>query len=315
MSTIVNTALGVDVSKRDLDVASNDADAVTRFTNDPAGIDALVAFAQEAKVDRIIVEATGGYQTPLVAALAHARLPVVVVNPRQVREFARATGRLAKTDRIDARVLAAFGVAIKPELRMLMDEQSEALAALLTRRQQLIQMRTAEKNRLGLAPTRAVKKNLKAHIQWLDRHLDDTDREIHALVHASPVWREKDELLESIKGIGPTTAHALIGRLPELGSLDRKQIAALAGLAPFNRDSGALRGQRVIWGGRSAVRQALYMATVSAISSNPAIRDFYHRLKASGKPTKVARTACMRKLLTIANAILRDRSTWQPKMG
>ena len=313
MAETVNTALGVDVSKRHIDVALSEQDPVSRFDHDARGIAALVALATEANVDRIIVEATGGYQTDLVAALAHAGLPVLVVNPRQVRAFARATGQLAKTDRIDAHVLARFAVAVKPPLRRLNDEQADLLGALLTRRQQLIQMRTAEKNRLALAAA-SVKKNLKAHIQWLDRHLHDTDGDIRTLIRSSPLWREKDQLLESVPGIGETTAFALIGRLPELGTLNRKEIAALAGLAPFNRDSGTLSGKRIIWGGRCAVRQTLYMATISAIRSNPAIAAFYQRLKANGKPSKVAITACMRKLLTIANAVVRDQTTWQPKM-
>lgn len=312
MSEAVESAVGVDVSKRHLDVASSETDVVERVSNDAVGIAALVAQATAPAVDRIVVEASGGYETHLVAALADAGLPVVVVNPRPVREFARATGRLAKTDRIDAQVLVAFALAVQPPLRPLKDEQAAALRELLARRQQLLQMRTAEKNRLALTPSASVRKNLKAHLKWLDRHLGDTDREIRALIRSSPVWRTRDELLKGIPGLGETTAHALIGQLPELGSLDRKQIAALAGLAPFNRDSGTLRGHRTIWGGRRAVRQALYMATISAIRCNPSIRTFYQRLKANGKPSKVAITACMRKLLTIANAVVRDQSEWSP---
>ncbi len=311
MGEDVTRVLGVDVSKASLDVAWSGDGEVQRLANDTAGISAVVAKAQELEVQRITVEASGGWQLPLVAALLHAGLPVVVVNPRQVREYARATGTLAKTDRIDARVLCAFTLAVQPPLRALKDQQAEALSALLARRQQLLGMRTAEKNRLTLGATGLVRKNLKAHIKWLDRHLRDTDRELKQLIEASPAWQAKEDLLTSAPGIGNTTARVLIGQLPELGQLNHKQIAALAGLAPFNRDSGTLRGQRMIWGGRHDVRTALYMATVSAIRANPPIRDFYERLKSNGKPSKVALTACMRKLLVTLNAMLRDQTPWQ----
>lgn len=311
MGEDVMRVLGVDVSKASLDMAWSRDDKVQRLANDKAGIEAVVAKAHQLEVQRITVEASGGWQLPLVAALLHAGLPVVVVNPRQVREYARATGTLAKTDRIDARVLCAFTLAVQPPLRPLKDQQAEALSALLARRQQLLGMRTAEKNRLTLGATGLVRKNLKAHIKWLDRHLRDTDRELKQLIEASPAWQAKEDLLTSAPGIGNTTARVLIGQLPELGRLNHKQIAALAGLAPFNRDSGTLRGQRMIWGGRHEVRTALYMATVSAIRANPPIRDFYERLKSNGKPSKVALTACMRKLLVTLNAMLRDQIPWQ----
>ncbi len=311
MGEDVTRVLGVDVSKAGLDVACSGDDKVQRLANDKAGIEAVVARAHELDAQRITVEASGGWQLPLVAALLHAGLPVVVVNPRQVREYARATGTLAKTDRIDARVLCAFTLAVQPPLRPLKDQQAEALSALLARRQQLLGMRTAEKNRLTLGATGPVRKNLKAHIKWLDRHLRDTDRELKQLIEASPAWQTKEDLLTSAPGIGNTTARVLIGQLPELGQLNHKQIAALAGLAPFNRDSGTLRGQRMIWGGRHEVRTALYMATVSAVRANPPIRDFYQRLKSNGKPSKVALTACMRKLLVTLNAMLRDQTPWQ----
>ncbi len=311
MGEDVSRVLGIDVSKASLDVAWSGDGEVQRLANDTAGISAVVAKAHQLDVQRITVEASGGWQLPLVAALLHAGLPVVVVNPRQVREYARATGTLAKTDRIDARVLCAFTLAVQPPLRPLKDQQAEALSALLARRQQLSGMRTAEKNRLTLGATGLVRKNLKAHISWLDRHLRDTDRELKQLIEASPAWQAKEDLLTSAPGIGNTTARVLIGQLPELGQLSHKQIAALAGLAPFNRDSGTLRGQRMIWGGRHEVRTALYMATVSAIRANPPIRDFYQRLKSNGKPSKVALTACMRKLLVTLNAMLRDQTPWQ----
>lgn len=306
----VTLVVGIDVSKHWLDVATTQATRIERFEHSPQGIGGVLELAREVGAERITLEASGGWETSLVAALAEAGLPVVVVNPRQVRAYARATARLAKTDRIDARLLCDFTVAVQPPLRPLKDAQAIALAALLARREQLLAMRSAEKNRLSLGAQGAVRSNLKAHIRWLDRHLADTDREIQRLIQASPLWQATEDLLTSAPGIGSTTARALIGRLPELGRLNHKQIAALAGLAPFNRDSGTLRGQRMIWGGRREVRQALYMATLAAIRSNPAIRTFYQRLKASGKPSKVAITACMRKLLTTLNAMLRDQTPW-----
>lgn len=311
MSESVTKVLAVDVARDHLDIAAAADGDVERLAHDAAGIGEVVQRAQSLDVQRITVEASGGWQTQLVAALLQAGLPVIVVNPRQVREYARATGRLAKTDKIDARVLCAFTLAVQPPLRKLKDEQAEALSALLARREQLVSMRTAEKNRLTLGATGPVRKNLKAHIQWLDRHLRDTDRELKQLIEASPAWQAKQDLLTSAPGIGDTTARLLIGRLPELGALDHKQIAALAGLAPFNRDSGTLRGKRMIWGGRHEVRTALYMATIAAIRANPPIREFYQHLKANGKPSKVAITACMRKLLIVLNAMVRDNTRWK----
>jgi transposase len=310
MANAIERAFGIDVSKEFLDVAVEPAGEPRRVSHDAAGIEALLEWALRETPDRIVVEATGGWESTLVGVLAHAGLPVVIVNPRQVREFARATGRLAKTDELDARILCAFALAVQPPLRPLKDEQALALTALVTRRQQLLQMRTAEKNRLALSNTSLVRRNLKEHIKWLSRHLKDTDREIGALIKDSPLWLETERLLEQVPAVGPVTTHTLIAHLPELGSLNRKQIAALAGLAPFNRDSGTLRGHRMIWGGRTEVRQVLYMATVCAIRANPLIRAFYERLRANGKPAKVALVASMRKLLTILNAIVRDRRAW-----
>jgi transposase len=310
MSTAVTCVMGIDVSRQWLDVATTETTEIERLANTGKGLEHLLQQARQLGAERITVEASGGWQTPLVATLAEAGLPVVVVNPRQVRAYARATGKLAKTDRIDARVLCDFTLAVQPPLRPLKDAQAQALSALLARRQQLLVMRTAEKNRLALGAAGKVRKNIRDHVRWLDRHLADTDGEIQKLIEASPVWRAQEELLTSAPGIGDTTARVLIGQLPELGHLNRQQIAALAGLAPFNRDSGTLRGQRVVWGGRREVRQALYMATLSAIRSNPPIRAFYARLKANGKPSKVAITACMRKLLTMLNAMLRDQTPW-----
>lgn len=309
MSEAISRVLGVDVSKDWLDVAAEPEGEVRRFGNDPEGFRAVTALARES--ERITLEASGGYQTRLVAALLEAGLPVVVVNPRQVREYARATGRLAKTDRIDARILCAFTLAVQPPLRELKDEQAELLSSLIGRRRQLIEMRTAEKNRLALGARGKVRKNLKAHIEWLDRHLRDTDRELRQLIERSPAWQEKQDLLTSAPGVGKITAKMLIAQLPELGRLTHKQIAALVGVAPFNRDSGTLRGQRTTWGGRRDVRVALYMATMSAIRANPPIKAFYERLIDRGKPGKVAMTACMRKLLIMLNAMLRDHKPWE----
>jgi len=310
MTAAVSRVLGIDVAKQWLDLASTESSQVERLPHTTEGIAQVLQRARQLAAERVTVEATGGWETPLVAALADAGLPVVVVNPRQVRAYARALGRLAKTDRIDARVLCAFTCAVQPPLRALKDEQSALLSALLARRQQLLAMRTAEKNRLALGAVGKVGKNLREHIKWLDRHLRDTDREIQRLIEASPVWQATEDLLTSAPGVGSITARVLIGQLPELGRLNRKQIVALAGLAPYNRDSGLHRGQRMIWGGRRDIRQALYMATLAAVRSNPPIRDFDTRLKESGKPSKVALTACMRRLLTILNAMVRDQRPW-----
>jgi transposase len=311
----VELALGIDVSKEFLDIAAAADGEVTRLSNDPSGVEAVLGLATEQRPDRIIVEATGGYESALVGVLAHAGLPIVVINPRQVREFARATGRLAKTDVLDARILCAFALAVQPPVRALKDEQARFLSSLVTRRQQLLQMRTAELNRLALGAEGAVRQNLKAHIKWLDQHLQDTEDGIRQLIKVSPLWCEKAQLLEEVPSVGRVTTHTLIAQLPELGRLNRKQIAALVGLAPFNRDSGTLRGHRTIWGGRSDVRDVLYMATLSAIRYNPVIRAFYRRLKDNGKPSKVALVACMRKLLTILNAIVRDSRRWNPQIA
>jgi transposase len=264
--------------------------------------------------ERVLLEATGGYEAPVVAALATAGLPVVVVNPRQVRDFAKALGHLAKTDRLDAAVLAHFADAVRPEIRPLPDEATQALAALLTRRRQLIDMRTAGRNRLALAPTRLAR-GIRSHIDWLNRQLDQLDEELAAAIQASPVWRAKEDLLRGVPGIGPVTGRILLGELPELGTLSRKQIAALAGLAPMAKDSGRFAGTRVIAGGRAGVRCGLYMAILSAVRYNPPIRAFYQRLRQAGKAVKVAQVAAMRKLLTILNAMVRDNRTWDPAVA
>lgn len=315
MSDQISSVLGIDVAKAHFDTAIEPQGEVRRWDNTDAGVAALLDWAQTQSFDRITIEASGGWEIPLVGALAHAGLPVIVVNPRQVREFARATGQLAKTDQLDARILCAFTLAVQPPLRPLKGEQARLLSDLVHRREQLVQMRTAEKNRMALSRSGMVKQNLSAHIKWLDKNIADTDGEIGQLIKVSPVWRAREKLLSNVPSIGRITAHVLIAYLPELGSLNRKQIAALVGLAPFNRDSGTLRGHRTVWGGRADVRRALYMATMSAIRFNPSIRPFYDRLRANGKPPKVALTACMRKLLTILNAMVRDQAEWDPSMA
>ena len=247
---------------------------------------------------------------PLVAALAAAALPVVVVNPRQVRDFARATGTLAKTDALDAAVLAHFADAVRPSVRPLRDAETQVLNSLAARRHQVMTMLVSEKNRLGTAIS-AVQPRIEAHIAWLEQELDDLDEGLRQTFRSSPVWREKDDLLRTVPGVGEQLSLTLLAYLPELGTLDRRQVAALVGVAPFNRDSGTLRGKRTVWAGRSRVRAALYMGTPSATRCNPIIRDFYQRLLASGKPKKAALVACMRKLLVTLNSMLKHRSPWR----
>jgi len=269
----------------------------------------LVARLDQLRPALVVLEATGGMELPLVGALAAAGLPVVVINPRQAREFAKATGRLAKTDAIDAQVLAHFAEAVRPRLRPLADAAAQELSALMTRRRQLIEMLTAERNRLRTAAP-AVRPDIQEHIRWLERRLADLDGDLSQTIRSSDIWREKDDLLQSAPGVGPVVSTTLLADLPELGALNRKEIAALVGVAPLNRDSGTLRGRRTVWGGRSKVRSALYMATLVATQRNPVIRIFYQRLLSAGKPKKVALTACMRKLLTILNAMIRSRTPW-----
>lgn len=305
-----NEVVGIDVSKATLDIAVLPSGEVTRFANDASGIDELAK--KVAAADLIVMEATGGYETAVATALVGAGLRVAVVNPRQIRDFAKATGRLAKNDRIDAQVIAAFGQAIEPEIVRLPDEKARELEALLVRRRQLVAMRVQEVNRLSLMQG-AMRKRIKAHIDWLEKEIDKLDVDLTAGLRSSPAWRAKDELLRSFKGVGPVTSSTLVVQLPELGQLDRRAIAALVGLAPFNRDSGVMRGRRSIYGGRSHVRTLLYMAATTAIRSNPVIRAFYERLKARGKPHKVAMVACMRKMLTILNAMVRQSTPWTPE--
>jgi transposase len=257
----------------------------------------------------IVLEATGGFHLPVVAALAAAKLPVVAVNPRQARDFAKATGKLAKTDRIDAQVLAHFAEAVRPEVRPLPDAATQELAVLVARRRQLMEMRVAEQNRSRGTPAR-IRSQIREHVEWLNRQIDELDHDIGQRIRSSPAWRERDDLYRSTPGVGPVLSATLLADLPELGSISDKQIAALVGLAPLNQDSGKKRGQRVIWGGRATVRAALYMATLVATRRNPVIHTFYQRLLAMHKPKKVALTACMHKLLRILNAMVRHQTAW-----
>lgn len=301
--------IGVDVSKARLDVGVVPSGEVFSVANDPAGIDELIQRAKAFSPTLVVLEATGGLQGAVVAALGVAGLPTVVVNPRQVRDFARASGMLAKTDTLDAVILARFGERMRPELRPLPSEESVALEALLRRRRQLVEMIVAEGNRLASAPP-PVQRDIQEHISWLKRRLKGVDEDIDGAIRKSPLWLHKRRLLGSMPGVGRVTTTALIAQLPELGQLDRRKIAALVGVAPLNRDSGTMRGRRQIWGGRAAVRKVLYMATLVATKRNSVIQAHYARLVAAGKPKKVALVACMRKLLTILNAMLRDDTPW-----
>jgi transposase len=303
--------VGLDIAKAHIDVGTWPEGRHWQVPNDTDGIARLVEELAALAPGCIVLEASGGYEQEAAATLAAAGLPVVVVNPRQVRDFAKSTGQLAKTDRLDALVLARFADAVKPEIRQLPDAAATELRDLLVRRTQLVTMKTAEKNRLKTAGP-AVRTHIKTHIAWLEEQVDELDRELRNRLKASPIWREKEQLLRSVKGIGPVASITLLAVLPELGRLSRKEIASLAGLAPIPRDSGQFRGKRTIWGGRRRVRQGLYMATVSAVRHNPVISAFYDHLIAAGKPPKVALTACMHKLLLICNAVLRDGAPWQP---
>lgn len=301
--------IGIDVSKAQLDVAVGVDGPAWSAPNDDAGIESLVQGLQQRPCGLIVLEATGGFELPVTTALAAAGLPVVVINPRQARDFARAVGQLAKTDRLDARILALFAERVRPQPRPLPSDDARLLDALLTRRRQILTMITAERNRLGFAPaplTTAIEK----HIRWLERELGKVDSDLGRTIEASPLWRTREILFRSVPGVGPVLSRTLIAELPELGRLNRKQIAALVGVAPLARDSGKHKGRRMVFGGRASVRQALYMAALVASRRNPTIRTFYQRLLAAGKPPKVALTACMRKLLTILNAIARTGQRW-----
>jgi transposase len=301
--------VGLDVAKATLDVAVRPSGEHWQVANDEAGIAELVARLRRLTPVLLVCEATGGFERPAIAALAAAGVPVVVANPRQVRDFAKGTGQLAKTDRLDAAVLALFAERVRPTPRPLGDATTQLLDALLTRRRQLLEMLVAEKNRLGFAP-RPLHRGIQQHIRWLERQLDDVTGEVAQVIEASPVWRAKDDLLQSVPGVGSVVSSTLLGELPELGTLSHKQIATLVGVAPLARDSGKLRGKRMVYGGRASVRTALFLAALCGRRWNPQLKVFYERLIAAGKPKKVALIACARKLLTILNAMVRDNARW-----
>lgn len=302
--------VGVDVSKATLDVAFGTDGELVQVSNDEAGIVELLAGLAKAEPALVVMEATGGYESLVAAALAEKGVPVAVVNPRQVRDFAKATGVLAKTDRLDARILARFAEAVRPQPRPLPTAEAKELQDLLDRRRQLVDMLTMEKNRLAIAGTPRMKQSITKHIGWLEEALRRANDDIDKAVRASPAWLEHENLLRSVPGIGPVSARTLLAELPELGSLSRKEIAALVGVAPLNRDSGTMRGTRTCWGGRAGIRQVLYMATLAAVRCNPRIKAKYRALRARGKKHKVALVACMRKLLTILTAMVRDGHRW-----
>jgi transposase len=301
--------IGIDVCKDRLDIANDSNSETWSETNDDSGISSLIDRLRSLKPSLVVMEATGGLEILLYSALVAAGFAAVVVNPRQVRDFAKALGKLAKTDAIDAWVLARFGASIRPEVRPAKDEQTRELVALVTRRRQLLSMRTAEKTRLKQA-AKWTRKDIKSLIKVLDTRLIKLEKEISEHVQNTPGWREKDQIITSVPGAGPNLSSHLLACLPELGRLNRHQIAALVGVAPLNRDSGKFRGSRIVWGGRAQVRSALYMATLSASQCNPGIKLFYQRLIKKGKKPKVALTACMRKLLTILNPMVKNNTVW-----
>jgi transposase len=304
------TFIGIDISKSHLDVSVRPSNETHRVPNNEGGIAELIVKLTNPIPTLVVMEATGGYEIPVATALAVAGVPLAVVNPRQVRDFAKATGRLAKTDAIDAAVLAQFADVVRPEPRLLDDEKTRELGAVLARRRQLVDMITAETNRMHACRDSSLRKRIYQHVAWLRRELKDVDHDMDEMLRKSPLWREQDELLQSVPGVGRVLARTLLAEVSELGTIDRRQVAALVGVAPLNRDSGKMRGRRSIWGGRASTRAVLYMAAVSAAKHNPIIRALYERLTTAGKAKKVAIVACMRKLLIILNAIVRDRKPW-----
>jgi transposase len=307
--------VGIDVSKATLDVAVRPSDEVWAVANDEGGHSALVERLKELRPTLVVLEATGGLHVALVGALAAAGLPVAVVNPRQVRDFAKATGRFVKTDAIDATVLAHFAEAIRPEVRALPDEMTLAIEALMTRRRQLVAMIVAEENRMAACRMKGLRASIKSHVNYLRHELSELHKELDGRLKESPVWRENEDLLKTVPGVGRVVASTLLAELPELGKLNGKQIAALVGVAPMNHDSGKMRGVRRIRGGRPHVRATLYMATLAAIRFNPIIRRYYRRLVDAGKLKKRALVACMRKLLCILNAMMKHHARWEPNLG
>lgn len=303
------TFIGIDVSKETLEIATYPRGESKSVAYDDTSIEGLVAQWRELRPTLIVLEASGGFERLISRALTSAELPFTIVNPRHVRNFARATGQLAKTDRMDALILARYAQAVRPAMRPLADEATQELKALTTRRRQIIEMIVAEKNRLNSAP-KAVKKRIGAHLRWLEAELGRANKDLDQAICQSPICKDNEDLLQSAPAIGPTVSRTLMAELPELGKLNRKQIAALVGVAPFNRDSGKFKGRRSIWGGRATVRGCLYMAALVATRHNPVIRAFYTRLRTAGKCPKVALVACMRKLLTILNAMIKHRTRW-----
>lgn len=310
MKKAMEIFVGIDVSKAWLDVAVHEQREEFRVSNDSVGIADLVERLKKLGPTLIVLEPTGGFEMLVVAEMTRAGLPVAVVNAKRVRDFARATGQLAKTDKLDAKVLAHFASAIRPAVRTLRNEEEEQLTALLTRRRQVVDMLTVEKNRLVTVRAK-MRSDIEAHVDWLSASLKELDKEIEDFVKGSPVWKVKDALLQSVPGIGPVTSATMLGMLPELGILNRQEIAALVGVAPINKDSGRKQGRRRVYGGRADVRSVLYMAALSAKKFNPVISKFYDRLLKQGKEKKVALTACMRKLLVILNSMMRTNEPWR----
>jgi transposase len=302
--------VGIDVSKAELQIATRPEGKPMAFANTEDGIALLVDYLKPLGPNLVVLEATGGLEISLVNTLAVKEFPVVVVNPRQIRDFAKAIGRLAKTDRIDAEVIVQFAEALRPSVHPLKDEQTQRLYALNTRRRQLVDMIRSEQNRLSSAP-KWTQKEIHTHLKWLKKALEKMDREISDLIKGSPIWREKEAILRSFKGIGPVTSATLLAALPELGTIASKPLSALIGVAPLNRDSGRFRGKRAVWGGRNNVRSILYMATMTAIRFNPVINTFYTRLREAGKPHKLASTACMRKIIITLNSMIKNRTYWR----
>ena len=305
--------VGIDVSKDKVDVALRPGEEAWTVTQDDSSLEELVMKLKDIKPELVVLEATGGYETRVAAMIAVAGIPVSVVNPRQVRDFAKSTGKLAKTDRLDARAIAHFAEAIKPEARYLADEESREIAAMMSRRRQLVEMMVAEKNRLHTCHPNLTAE-IKEHLEWMEQRLRALEDEIQKRIQKTDIWHEKDDLLQTVPGIGKIVSSTLLTELPELGKVNRKKIAALVGVAPLNRDSGKYKGRRGVWGGRSSVRSALYMATLSAIRFNPVIKTYYEKLLARGKLKSVAMTACMHKLLTILNAMIAESKPWDPIM-
>ena len=308
--TPISPFVGIDVAKADFVVACRPDRAFWMASNDGPGIRATIERLHQLGPSLVVLESTGGYETSLAAALAAAGIPVVVVNPRQVRDFGRSTGQLAKTDLLDAHLLALFAERVRPAPRPLVDAGRQPLAALVARRRQLHDMRTAELNRLPHASA-AIRGEIRHHLRWLERRIAAVDRDLKGTIQRNPVWRSQEQLLRTVPGIGPVVSRTLLADLPELGQLNRRQVAALAGVAPLATDSGQRRGKRFVWGGRAPVRAALYMGALVATRYNRLIQGFYQRLIAAGKPKKLALTACMRKLLTILNAMMRTNTAWR----